>query len=856
VAADFVVVEEPASRQERFDGSILAEVSVGRDESQLGIPVTKFKVKTEWQNVFEQWTTRNVQLPMAIILNEEYHSAPYIQSPLKDDVQVTLGTRDHEAALEQAKELMTTLQTGSLRLRPVLESKQEIGAKLAGESRDRGVLATGVAFLLVLGFMLFYYRGAGMVANLALVLNIVLLVGALAAFQAVLTLPGIAGIVLTLGMAVDANILINERIREERLAGRSMHRALSEGYDRALVTIVDANMTTVITAVFLYVYGSGPIRGFAVSLILGLLISMFTAVYVTRTVFEWLIKKGWLKEIRVTGSGIVPKFPWMSWTRVLVPISVAAVVLGLLAFFTADRYDLYDIDFTGGHKLQAQFAERATVDDLKDRLRRPPVVVTVTRDTFDEQGNPSTETRKVTAGPYPDADVLSVGTEGRRFEIKIQRGLATGDLTTAEQGQAVLGYLQEALKDRLVPEWIEATPAPYAHKTQEGAPPDDVLAKLDGGVHFTLAFADPAGLLTPEAVRRLLVEEFPYSVKVGSKREIYPASSVDRTVEVRKAASTVAGVQRFEVWMKSATKRESTQVEANGSDLRIYLGEFLGGPAFKPALAKVLAKPAAEVDSVVQSRPFPSQDQIGASVANRLKNDAILALFLSFVGIIVYMAFRFSSRTMGLAAVLCLFHDVIVTLGVLALASSLGLVDGKINLTMVAAFLTLVGYSVNDTVVTFDRIRENRGKRPTVDAPMIDLSVNQTLGRTLKTVTTVLLVCLALFVINMGQRNVLEGFAFVLIIGSFVGTYSTVAISAPLLLFLPWAWERVKVARPRTDFVRSCAANPWLALLLPVAAFLWLVWAAAFSLYAFAVGLVLFTPWAMRGQTRAEARIS
>ena len=255
----------------------------------------------------------------------------------------------------------------------------------------------------------------------------------------------------------------------------------------------------------------------------------------------------------------------------------------------------------------------------------------------------------------------------------------------------------------------------------------------------------------------------------------------------------------------------------------------------------------AQIDEIELSKAFPSEDHIGSSVAERLKNDAIVALILSLIGIIIYIAVRFQSRAMGFAAVICLFHDVAITLGLVAIFNQLGIVDAKINLAMVAAFLTLVGYSVNDTVVVFDRIRENRGKRPTIDEALINLSVNQTLARTIRTTATFLLVCIALFGFNYGQRNVLEGFAFLLILGSIIGTYSTVAISTPLLLYLPWLWKRIAGYAPDGKIVSACATNVATIILTPLASVAWAVWALLFALGAFVAGIVLFVPWALGG---------
>lgn len=850
----FAVVEDSASADERFDGAILENPAVSKDGE--GRPVTVFDVKNKFRGSFEAWTGRNVQLPMAIILNGEHVMAPVINQPLSDSVQVTLGATSMDAARKQAEELKTTLQTGSLKLRPVLEARTKVGARLAGESRDRGILATLVALGLVLVFMLIYYRWMGVVANVALVLNLVLLVGALAFADAALSLPGIAGIVLTLGVAVDANILINERIREERALGRNMHRALDEGYSRALTTIVDANMTSIITAVFLYAYGSGAIRGFAVSLALGLLISMFTAIFVTRAIFEWQLKRGSLREFKVTGSGKVPSFRWMANRRWMVPLSVILVVGGLFLFATTERLKLYDIDFTGGQKVQLRFATPITVDEVKAGLRGAPVEVEVSSTYFDKDEQLQVRRQVVAVGPLDSAEVFTVGDTGDSVELKVQRATGRDDLDPEEEEQALRGYLAKRFEGRLLPAWQSA---PARRVPAEGAAPaapgseapaaDPALAAVAGGIATDMAFVDPRARLSPALLEAVLAKDFPHYVHDGKRRAL-PAADMKRTVVVRPSAQAAAGtVRRFDLWVKTTSKEGTTSEDAEPERFGKDLEQWLGSPAFRTALARELGNmEARELEEVALSQPLPSQDQISASVAQRLKNDALVALSLSLLGIIVYVALRFRSRSMGLASVLCLFHDVAVTAGIVALANSMGLVDARINLTMVAAFLTLVGLSINDTVVIYDRIRENRGRAPTITTAMIDLSLNQTFGRTLKTITTILLVCFALFAFNVGQRNVLEGFAFCLIVGSFVGTYSSIAIAAPLLLYLPWLWVRVQRLAPQGTLVGACASRWVLMPLLPLALLLWLAWALAFSAYAFVVGLALFTPWALSGK--------
>jgi len=836
-----------------FDGGMLSNPVVSQNRRNQ--PVVVFDVKNEFQNVFGQWTEANIRLPMAIILNKEYHSAPTIRDKLTTNVQISLGmSRARSEVVKEAKALATVLQTGSLKIQPELEARNVMGPTLAGQSRDRGILAVIIAFVAVLIFMVFYYRASGMIANTALLLNLVMLVGFMAFFQAVLTLPGIAGIVLTVGMAVDANILISERIREERRGGRSMRRALSEGYDRALSAIIDANVTSIITAGFLYNFGSGPVRGFAVTLAIGLLVSMFTAIFVTRTIFEWLLKHGVISELSAWGSGEPPTIRWLSLRRIFGPLSVAAVIGGLVVFATTDRYTVYDIDFTGGYKLQADFREKTTSDEVLHLLATTKKEVDVELTEFEKDSNQKvTRHEKLVMGPYPDAQVLSAGTEGRSVEIKVQRLFA--DSKGHEDKALAPGfskYVREILGDRLLPDWMLVPPDVFNYVAPKDAPEDaeaDPLEELSGGWHMAFAFKDPAAVLDAGHIQAAFEDDFPFWVREDGKDVPYkPAEkNATRKVIVRPyAIDAGTGIDAFELWVKTTTASGATPTRSR-PEMRQRIQQYLGGKDFKARLARdVTDKEAqAKFGLIELSKAFPSEDHIGSSVAQRLKDDAILALLLSLIGIIIYIALRFRSRAMGFAAVLCLFHDVAITLGLVSLANSLGLVDAKINLAMVAAFLTLVGYSVNDTVVIFDRIRENRGKRPSIDAALIDLSVNQTLARTIRTTATFLIVCLALFIFNYGQRNVLEGFSFLLILGSVIGTYSTIAISSPLLLYLPWLWERVKRYGPDGRVVSVCATHVAMLVLTPIAALVWVAWAIAFALGAFALGLLLFVPWSL-----------
>ncbi len=897
--ADFAVLSEPQSKDERFSGAILANVRPGTDEHMD--PVVFFDVKLEYQGVFGNWTEKNKLQPMAIVLSEELDSAPVIQDRLETNVRVTLGGGGFGQRTwleERQKQLVTVLQTGSLKVRPRLESKATVGPSLAGQAVRRGMLSTLVAFALVLLFMLGFYFWAGLVANLALVLNLVLLMGAMAFLQATLTLPGIAGVVLTLGMAVDANILIYERIREEQARGRSLVQAIGDGYDRAFVTIVDSNVTTFLTAIFLYVLGSGAIKGFAVSLTLGLLASMFTAIYVTRTVFETQVARGRTAPIKMAGAAKVPSIQWIGMRRILVPIALLLVGGSLALYWTSAEDTVYDIDFTGGMKLQARFDRPTTTDDVKKALDGARTTVKVAREVG---ADTTTAWRELEAGPYDDAAVVTVGATGDWVEIKAP--LRSGDLAPAagdkapvaerERLAALKAYVEKAFAGRLMPSWVREGPTTY--KSTGDADP---LKRFDGRMRARIAIEDADKAVTAARLKELLVSSMPYTTEgEGGRRVRNPASTVTRDLEVAEvppsAGEAAGSIHTFDLWWKAdhATTREAVEVGAD--KLRQDLREFLGGTSFKEGLLRLGATRAA-IDRIALAEPFPVDDLIGAGVAHRQRNDAILALLMSLVAIVLYVAFRFRSSAMGFSAVLCLFHDVSVALGAVCLVDHLGLVDARINLGLVAAFLTIVGFSVNDTVVTFDRIRELRGKAPRVTGKMIDDAVNQTLSRTWRTTATALMTVVVLFAFNLGQRSMLEGLSFTLMIGMIAGVYSTVAVAAPLLLFLPWFWARIKHLRPRASAFTWALGTPgvWAVLGAGVATTLglalsgtttfgmgvfygllclplvatfgvWFVWTLVFAVGAFVGGFAMLFPWTRlpdpeaaidEAQAEAEAR--
>ncbi len=524
---------------------------------------------------------------LAIVLDGKVKSAPEIREPIPSGQAQITG----RFTREEANDLAIVLRVGALPAPVYIEEERTIGPLLGQDSIRDGIRATLIGGILVAIFMLLYYLFAGIIANIALILNFIILLGALAYFHATLTLPGIAGIILTLGMAVDANVLIYERIREELKSGKVLRQSISLGYDRAFSAIFDSNTTTLIAAFLLFQFGTGPIRGFAVTLTIGIIASMFTAIFVTRVIFELLLKlKGFTKlhMLKLIGE---TRIDFIGKRRICYAISLVIVVGGLAAFFMKGEKG-YGIDFTGGQVQEFKFQTPVKIEDARTALK------------------------EINLG---DASIQQVKDDPTELIIRT---------------------------------------------------PGDVTNEISN--KFNQVFKD--------------------------------------------------------------NKAELIKVE-----------------------------------------------KVGPSVGHQLRMKAIYALLYSLLGILAYVAFRFKHWNFAVAGVIALFHDVLVTIGFMAFTNR------EMSLTIVAALLTIAGFSINDTIVIYDRIRENAKllKKATL-SELINLSVNQTLSRTILTSFTVLMVVVVLYIYG---GEVLNDFAFSLIVGFISGVYSTVYIASPLII----AFQRKRI---------------------------------------------------------------
>ncbi len=689
-----------AIKKDYFTGADLDPSGLMIRQGQFGTSwVVAFALRASRQEDFRQFTSKNVKRQMGIIIDGHIESAPVIQEPLPGRGQISGGGLKGFSR-DDAQNLVTVLRSGSLEAEITLQSEFAIGPSLGEAAIRRGVIATSLGLLSVVLFMAATYLFPGLIAVFALMLNLLIIMGSLAFAGAQLSLPGIAGVILTVGMAVDANILVFERIREERKLGKSLAAAVKAGYDRAFITIIDANVTTLFTAVVLIWFTTGQVKGFAITLSCGILASMFTALFVTRSIFTWMIDRGLVTRMKMPDLFGVPKISYMKIRAPLILISFALIVAGTIGFATSGE-DKYDIEFSGGQRVVVAFDHPVAIKSVKDRVRSRYTDATVI---------------SIKSGK-PNAEALDLALESDAFQITIAG--ANSEAMRTE----VLAFLNENFKAELAPQGIISMPAE----------------------------ADGAKL----------------PLELNFNREI------TRT-ELQKLLDATGGV------------KEATITSLEGNSARVELTLESDENVFREELAHQLS-----TSDLALSEPFPAQSFVDPTTAAKHKDDAIAAVFVSLIFQIIYIYFRFHGAAFGFAAVLALVHDVLITLGAIAFFGSTGLVNVKINLPIIAAVLTLIGYSMNDSIVVFDRIRENLAKGKKNLSEVIDLSVNQTMSRSLRTSATTFLVVLILFVVNYGAASsILEGFAFVLMVGVITGTYSSIFVASPMLLFLPWHYLR------------------------------------------------------------------
>jgi len=703
-------------------GGDLSRVSPDLDDATLA-PCVSFMLTSDGSRKFGLLTKRNLPDPangvtsrLGIVLDDVLQSAPVIRSQITSMGQITGNFEQDDVDF-----LVEVLNAGSLPAALESEpiSEQQISAQLGEDTIRSAGRAMMLATVLVLTFMLAYYRFSGIVADLAVLMNIVLVVAVMISFKVAFTLAGLAGLVLSVGMAVDANVLIYERIREELDRGTAVRMAIRNGFQRAFSTIIDSNLTTLLTGIVLFAIGTDQLKGFAITLILGLVLNLFTAVFCSRVIFDLAERSRWLRKLSMGRLLGRTSYQFVRWAGVAAVVSLGIIAAGLVAMVQRGE-EMLGIDFTGGTSIQVAFKEG--------------------------QELPIAEIRRLVGENLESATVSAVADENggpdRQFKID-----------TSNQDEAEV----EAILRKTFPKRL----ATYGVTVGTIATTPEADAGGDEGAEGAAAAVRTAGSQLPTSVPLTFAEPIARPALAAIIETAMAAEGLDGEFALQPPTDVTDDPEAAATIWALAT---SLDAEAAGR------------------LAERMATTLSETPL------YLSANRIGGKVADNTRVTAAYALITSLALIVLYIWVRFQNVAFGLAAVVALAHDVLIALGCLAasrfVAPFLGWAqvdEFRISLDVVAALLTIVGFSINDTIVIFDRLREIRGKAKFVTADMVDRAVNQTLSRTILTSGTSFLAVLLLYVV--GGPGI-HAFAFTMLVGVITGTYSSIFVAAPLVLWL------------------------------------------------------------------------
>ena len=573
------------------------------------------KTAIEWGNI----TGANVGRSIAIVLDNYVYSAPRVNDRIDGGSSSITGN----FTAQEAEDLANVLSSGKSPAPATIIYSEVVGPSLGQQSISAGLISFALAFCLVLLYMAFFYNRAGWYANIALLCNVLLLFGVLVSFGAVLTLPGIAGIVLTMGMAVDANVIIFERIKEELRGGKGLMLAIKDGFSNAYSAIIDGNLTTIITGIVLFYFGTGPVKGFATTLVIGIITSLFCAIFITRLLIETRVeRKGELKfSSKLTENFLQGvKFSFISKRKVSYLVSGILVIASIISLLTLGLNQ--GVEFTGGRSYVVKFNESVNIENVRQSIE----------ETFESVADASNSS-------------IEVKQFGADNQIRVVTQYQPEGLEGEEANDAVDRLLFQALDE-----------------------------------YFTL-------------------DEFGFD-------------------EFRTAGDGIAQ------W------------------------------------------------------GIASSEQVSESISSEMTVNSIIAVLIALVAIGIYIAIRFRRWQWALGATVALAHNALLVIGIFSMLYAIMPFNLEVNQAFIAAILTIIGYSINDTVVIFDRIREYLGLYPNRDIKTnIDNAICATLSRTINTSGTTLVTLLAIFIFG---GETIRGFVFALILGVIIGTYSSVFIATPI----------------------------------------------------------------------------
>lgn len=591
-----------------LDGASVVSAD-GRHTDKGSAAEVSMSMNASGAKIWARMTADNVGKFIAIVLDECVYSCPRVNGEISGGQSSIEG----DFTIQEAKDLANVLQSGKLPAPARIVQEATVGPSLGQESINSGMSSFILAFVLVLLYMIFFYNKAGLVASIALITNLFFLFGVLVSFGAVLTLPGIAGIVLTMGMAVDANVIIFERIKEELRSGKGLSLSIKEGFSNAYSAIIDGNMTTLLTGIVLFIFGSGPVQGFATTLIIGILTSLFCAIFITRLIFEALLTKG--KKIsfsnRMTENFLGnTKFDFIKIRKATYIIS--AIIFTTVIISLATRGLQYGIDFTGGRTYVVRFDKEVTADEVRSALSS-----VFTDDCMVKQyGSKDQKQMSITTQYKYNDDDPDVTNEINRMMYTSLKSMYSGNISEED---------------------------------------------------FTTTINNPLGII--------------------------------------------------------------------------------------------------------------SSQKVNASIAHDIVVNSFIAVIFAIIMIGLYIALRFKRWQYGMGGVISLLHDAIITIGVFSLLYSVLPFNLSVDQSFIAAILTIVGYSINDTVIIFDRIRENVHLHPRLSLKEnMNNAMNQTLARTVNTAGTTTVVLLAIFLFG---GEVIRGFIFALLFGVVIGTFSSIFVATP-----------------------------------------------------------------------------
>lgn len=624
----------------------------------------------------------------------------------------------------------------------VPEREYLVGPSLGQDSTQRGIMSVVISFIVVALFMIAYYRGFGFISVVGVALNVLYLVAVLACFEATLTLPGIGGIALVIGMAVDANIIMAERVREEMAKGKTAAQAFDQGTERSMSAIIDSNLTTIIGGLILMIFGVGPVRGFATTLVIGTSINIFTAVYCVRSIARFMLEAGTLQDFKFMKLFDKPQIDWAKSMKIW---GTATAIVSLFCGYllVTKSKDLAGIDFKGGSVLVVQLKDKITITQVRDTVGKA-------KNSRGMEKYPDLEVQAI-----PEADQKTLESafavslrESKRFELRTA--------FAGEEGSDV--NTKEFKKDVLTAFGSQVLPDPFEELTPDQLNYD---GKTDvGGKRFT------------HGMKVNVLKE-----KMSEETAIKEVEKIAKPLVPKDGTLELVGVGRAD----------------SGRDDVVSLKVLLTADDKYDKALKAIRRELAPADETKAPVPLTTSAVISEGGMSRvagqeLVNNAFWALIYTWIAIIVYIWLRFFfSFGFGIAAVAALIHDVLIGLGSVVMAKlvlpeSVGL-QFEFNISSVAAALTIAGYSVNDTIVVFDRIRENLKLMKGVTlSEVINRSINEVVTRTVWTSLTTLFSVAILYFMTMNSGTGVSMLAFPLILGFVAGVYSSIFIASALLI--------------------------------------------------------------------------